>query len=421
MLGETLRLMLFSLSLGALIGLIRQWTDRIEWETDKDNMSVAGLRTYALWSFLGSLSTYCAIEYQSWIFPVTLALFGIYLTVAYIMEHSEKGGIGLTSYAAGLITFFMGAIIMWGELRVAIAIAAALGVLIATKQAAHSMTSRIKPEDVRIALQFLVVTGLILPIVPNQGFGPENAINLYKIWWMVVLISGLGFAGYLGIRFLGAKAGIIMTGIAGGFASSTATTLALSRSSKQIPELSTSLGLGILLACTIMLARVWAIVFTLNQGLAKELMLPFLLIATPGVLISVALLLLGRKKETIETPEITNPLSLSIAIKFALLYAVIVLLVTLTRQWGADKGLYIVSFLSGLTDMDAIALSLTDMVKQGKLLLELAAKGIIIGAIANTLFKAGFAIIAGSKKMRLVIILGMGGMVLTGIGSFFIV
>ena len=421
MLGETLRLLLFSLSLGALVGLVRQWADRIEFDVEDANVSSAGLRTYALWSFLGSLSVYCSVEFHSWVFPIILVLFGVYLIAGYVLEHEGEGGIGLTSYVAGLITFLMGAIVMWGDYRIAIAIAAALGVMIAAKQSAHAVTTRIRPEDVRIALQFLVVTGLILPIVPNQGFGPEAAINPYKIWWMVVLISGLGFGGYLGIRFLGARAGILMTGVAGGFASSTATTLALSRASKHMPELSASLGLGILLACTIMFARVWAIILTLNHELAMALLLPFTLMATPGILTLVVVMLSGRKKETIKTPEITNPLSLGVAIKFALLYGVIVLLVTLTKEWGADKGLYLVSFISGLTDMDAIALSMTDMVKQGNVVLELAAKGIVIGAIANTVFKAGFALYAGSKGLRIVISVGMGSMVLAGIGSWFLI
>lgn len=420
MIGETLRLLLFSLSLGALVGLIRQWADRSEVGEDGSAESSAGLRTYALWSFLGALAVYCGVHFHSWTFPIILTLFGSYLIVGYVVEHAGKGGIGLTSYAAGLITFLMGAMVMWGEIRIAIAIAAALGVLIAAKQSTHAFTRHIRPEDVRIALQFLVVTGLILPIVPNAGVGPADAINPYKIWWMVVLISGLGFAGYMGIRLMGAKAGILMTGVAGGFASSTATTLALSRASKQMPELSTSLGLGILLACTIMFARVWAVVLTLHSELAIALVLPFCLMAAPGVVTLLVVLVRGAKQQTIETPELTNPLSLSVAIKFALLYAVIVLLVTLSQQWSADKGLYLVSFVSGLTDMDAIALSLTDMVKQGTVALQLAAKGIVVGAIANTLFKAAFAIYAGSRELRGVIWIGMGSMVLAGGVSWFI-
>jgi len=421
MLGETLRLLLFSLSLGALVGLIRQWADRLELGTDPLGVGSAGMRTYALWSFLGALAVYCSVQFDGLVFPIVLALFGVYLTCGYVLEHSGKGGLGLTSYAAGMTTFLMGALVMWGQYQIAIAIAAALGVLIAIKQPAHALTDKLRPEDIRIALQFLVVTGLILPIVPNKGFGPQESINLFKIWWMVVLISGLGFAGYLGIRFLGARAGILMTGVAGGFASSTATTLALSRTSRQMPELSSSLGLGILLACTIMFARVWAIVFTLNLELALQLWMPFSLMASPGIVTLLVMLIWGRKKQTIETPELTNPLSLGVAIKFALLYAVIVLLVTLTKQWSADKGLYLVSFVSGLTDMDAIALSMVDIVKQGNVVVELAAKGILLGAIANTIFKAGFALYAGTARLRIVIIIGMGSMIVAGIGSWFIV
>ena len=419
MVSETLRLLIASLCLGALIGLIRQWADQAEWVDKTEPENSAGLRTYSLWSLLGALAAYCGMHYQPVIYPIILGLFGIFLTSAFVIYQKGSGVLGLTSYTSGIITFLLGSLVVWGEIRIAVAVTAALGVMIAAKKTAHAFTHRIKTSDIQIALQFLVVTGVILPIVPNQGFGPEHAINLYKIWWMVVLISGLGFAGYIGIRLLGAKAGIFMTGVAGGFASSTATTIALSRTSRQIPALSGSLGMGILLACTIMFARVWVIIFTLHAELAKALILPFCVMSIPGI-ITILIVSVRPSKQTIETPEITNPLSLSIAIKFALLYAVVVFLVTLTKQWGADKGLYPVAFLSGLTDMDAIALSMTDMVKAQSLNIDLASRGILIGAVANTVFKAGFALYAGDRKLRTVILVGMGTMILAGVGGWFL-
>jgi uncharacterized membrane protein (DUF4010 family) len=406
--------------MGAMVGLIRQWADQAEWVDQNEPENSAGVRTYSLWSLLGALAAYCGAKYQPVIYPIILALFGIFLTSAFVIDQRGKGMIGLTSYASGMITFLIGSLVAWGEIRIAVAVTAALGVMIAVKKTTHSFTHRLKVSDIQIALQFLVVTGVILPIVPNQGFGLEESINLYKIWWMVVLISGLGFCGYIGIRLLGAKAGIFMTGIAGGFASSTATTIALSRTSRQFPALSGSLGMGILLACTIMFARVWAIIFTLHADLAKTLILPFCMMSVPGIITILIVTLRPGKERTIETPEITNPLSLGVAIKFALLYAVVVFLVTLTKQWGADRGLYPVAFLSGLTDMDAIALSMTDMVKTQNIDINLASRGILIGAIANTIFKAGFALYAGAPKIRQVILIGMGSMVVAGVGGWFL-
>ena len=124
----------------AVVGLVRQWADQAEFDTEEDSGSSAGLRTYALWSFLGSLAVYCSVEYSPLVYPIVLVMFGVYLTAGYILEHNGKGGIGLTSYAVGVITFLMGSLVMWGEPRVAIAIVAALSVLIAAKKSTHSLT-----------------------------------------------------------------------------------------------------------------------------------------------------------------------------------------------------------------------------------------------------------------------------------------
>jgi uncharacterized membrane protein (DUF4010 family) len=414
MIGPTLQAFIASLSMGALIGLIRQWADRHS-TTAKDHLDQsAGMRTYALWSLLGALSVHISVTQQPGLFLLAFGLFGAFLITAFVVDQWRHGSLGLTSFSVALITFLNGALVMWGEGRIALAVCAALGLLIAAKPASHAFTEKLKSEDIRVSLQFLVVSGLILPMVPNHGFGPSDVINPYKIWWMVVLISGLGFAGYLGMRLLGTRAGVIVTGIAGGMASSTATTLALSRTSRQYPALSGSLSIGILLASTIMFARVWVIVFALLPVLAAELILPFCLMALPGVLMLLFSMLTSGKRTTIDMPEITNPLTLSVAVKFALLYGAVILLVSLSQRWSADQGTYVIAFLSGLTDMDAIALSMIDLVKLDRMQNLQASDCIVIAAIANTLFKAGFAMAIGSPKLRLSTGIGMGSMVIAG-------
>jgi uncharacterized membrane protein (DUF4010 family) len=420
-LHETLSLLVSSLCMGALVGLVRQWADRSESNNNTAENDSAGLRTYAIWSLLGSLSVYSEQHFHSGIFPLTLGLFGGFLIVAFAIDHWRHATLGLTSFSIAMATFLNGGLVMWGEGRTALAISAFLCLLISAKHATHTFTQKLKQEDLRIAIQFLVVSGIILPLVPDKGFGPAEAINLYKVWWMVVLISGLGFVGYVGMRLLGAKAGVLMTGVAGGVASSTATTLALSRTSREYPMLSKELGVGILIACTIMFFRVWLIVFALQRELAEILVIPFAIMAIPSALILVFQGFASKRKKEIAIPEITNPLTLSIAIKFALLYAGVVLLVTLSQQWSMNHGVYLIAFLSGLTDMDAITLSMIDMVKLESVALQIAARSIIVGAVANTIFKGVFACLIGDRRIRPVLLAGMGAMVAGGLLSWTLV
>ncbi len=140
-------------------------------------------------------------------------------------------------------------------------LAAITMLVLGLKETSHDWTQRFTKEDIRSTLQFVALTGVVLPLVPNRSFGPFDAFNPYALWLMVVLISGLGFVGYLLVRILGARSGVALAGVVGGLASSTATTLAFSRESKAYPQFSAGFALAIVLACTIMLARVrscWA-------------------------------------------------------------------------------------------------------------------------------------------------------------------
>ena len=402
-----------SISIGALIGLIRQWSDAHE---GKAVESSAGLRTFSLWSLMGFLSAYVHEEHAAFFFPVSFATFGIFLIAANAMDHEEHKGIGLTSYAAAVLTFFVGALVFWNRLEVAFAIAVAIGILVAAKPFIHRWTHNLTNEDILSLLQFLAVTGLILPLVPDKGFGPLNAFNPYNIWLMVVLISGLGFVGYVAIRLLGPRAGIIVTGFAGGLASSTATTLALARNSRDTPEIASTLAIGIVIASTVMIGRVMVIILALNQELFINLLLPMIIMSVPtSVFLLWRMVLAPRKgEEEVNLPELKNPLSLKLAIKFALLYGVIAFLIKWVSEKGSDAGFYPVAFLSGLTDMDAIALSLTNAEKSGNVTLQMATGGVIIGALANTFFKTALGVWLGDKRLRGPLLYGMLTMMCAG-------
>ena len=410
-----LHLLVVSVSVGALIGLIRQWSDEHE---DQEVEGSAGLRTYALWSLLGYLSAYIHAQRATFFFPVAFATFAIFLIASGAFERDRQRSLGLTSYAAAILTFLSGALIFWHEIKAAIAVAVTIGILIAAKPVIHRWTRNLTHQDVLSLLQFLAVTGLILPLVPNRGFGPLGAFNPYNIWLMVVLISGLGFAGYLGMRLLGSKAGILITGLAGGLASSTATTLALARNSRDNPSIGPHLAIGIVLANTVMLGRVAVIVFAINQPLFIQLLPPLAFMALPScLLLGFFLFSDKRHQHRVSLPELRNPLSLKLAIKFALIYAVIVFLIKAVSEWGHGAGFYPVAFLSGLTDMDAIALSLVHAEQAGNVARTLAVGGILTGALANSLFKTGLGLWLGAPELRGRLLTGMIPMLVAGMGS----
>lgn len=414
--------LVISLSLGALIGMVRQWAD----EHGKVVVpSIAGLRTFGLWSLLGFLAAAIGERHHTSVFPVMLGLFGLGLVVtgyARSRQDREESNFGQTTIAAGLLTFFAGAMVFWKEYSAAVAVGAGVSIILASKPIVHGWTQRLTNQDIYLFLQFCAVSGLILPLVPNQGFGPMDGINPFRIWLMVVLISGLGFVGYIAVRLLGAGAGILVTGVAGGLASSTATTLAFTRASKDSPELASSLAMGIVVASTIMLGRVWVLIYALNAELGRATLLPMMVMAVPSVLFIAWRQWASRaRNDSVDAPTLSNPLSLKMAIKFALIYAVVALFVRWTGEGGAEAGFYPVAFLSGLTDMDAIALSLAAEYKGAVDLLDMAARGVVLAAVANTIFKMGFALSLGSKPLRSAILLGMAPMAVVGAGAIFLV
>ncbi len=409
---DLVKSLLISSSLGALIGLVRQWENQRE---SFDETNLAGVRTFTLWAALGTCAAHISQSFSPLFFPVSFALLGAVLLVTYFRDNGRH--FGLTSYTAALLTFVVGGMVFWGEKQAAITLAVGMLIILASKEAIHGWTHRLTWNDIYSTLQFAAITGVILPLAPNVGYGPFQAFNPFSIWMMVVLISGLGFAGYVAMRMMGARAGIAVTGLVGGLASSTATMLAFSRKSREQPELSENCALANVLACTVMLGRVGALVLVLSPDLFQRIALPLAIMAVPGIIFSVWSYLSSTKRNSgeIETPSISNPLSLSMAIKFAALYAIIIFLVkaaSASQQHGA--GIYGISFISGLTDMDAITLSLAEMVQTGKLDISLCAKGVMLAAISNTLLKLGFAITLGSPLLRVRSLQAMGATLVFG-------
>ena len=408
---ELLTSLLVSASLGALLGLERQWSN----ERDNPQMdTIAGARTFALWALIGCLCAWLAKEQHGAFFLVGFVGMIIFLSLFLWRRSTNDRDIGLTTGAVGLTTYLIGGMVVWGYSRTAVILTISLVILLASKEWVHSLSRKFTKADVYQALQFAAVTGIVLPLVPDHNYGPYGAFNPWMIWLMVVLVSGLGFFGYVAVRVFGEDRGIPFTGLLGGLASSTATTLAMSRQSRAWPEAGTLCALAVVLACTIMLARVAVLVGVISWPVLLHVAPWLVFIALPGLLFA----LWSWKHFShphpapMETREVRNPLNLRIAIQFAILYALVVLLVRWANDSFGGSGVYWASFFSGLTDLDAISLSLAQLERAGNATTTEAARGLVIAAGANSLLKGIMAISLGSPAMRRPILLVLGGTVL---------
>ena len=399
-----------SACLGALIGLIRQWDVQAGRQA-----GFAGVRTHTFWAVLGCLGAFASEAHVPYAFPIVLVLVSAHLIAQAVVEHDDSNP-GSTSFAGAMLTMFCGALVFWDEMKSAVVVAATTMVLLGLKRPIHDWTRTVNAQDIRATLQFVAISGVILPLVPNRDMGPFGGFNPFSTWLMVVLISGLGFAGYVAMRIVGPRAGVLLTGVLGGIASSTASALAFSRRSREEPHASDHYALAVAAACTVMLPRVLLATGLVNRDFAMTLIVPFALMAIPGVAYAVWVQLRREPKNAEgEAPRVGNPLSLSTAIKFATLYAIIAFFVTMVREQGWTQSLLPLSFVSGLTDMDAISLSIARPQGGEGSVPGLATRAVVLAAVSNTLLKAGMAITLGSPGLKLRIGLVLGATAVVGV------
>ncbi len=405
--------LLVSGSLGALIGLERQWERQFG---HPEKRVAAGVRTFTFWALLGAVCAFLSGHGQPHAFLAGIFAMICWLAIFVYTQSIMKPGGGFTTAATGLLTYLLGGLVVAGEARVALVVTVGTLLLLAGKPYLHGLSKKFTAEDARMALQFLAVTGAVLPLVPDADMGPLGAFNPRSIWLMVVIVSGLGFAGYIAVRLLGTSRGIALTGLAGGLASSTATTLSMSKLSRERPELARDCTLALLIACTIMLWRVELLVAAISPPLALVLLPDFLLMSIPGAAYTGWRFCCGTASSE-AAGVYKNPLSLKVALQFGALYAVVVFVVKLAVLWFGGAGLLIASFLSGLTDLDAIALSLSNLFSGTQVTMALAAQGIVLAAVANSILKAALASSLGDRVLRRFTLLVLGATAAIGLAS----
>ena len=387
-----------ALAIGLLIGVERGWRER----EAEEGTRIAGVRTYGLIGLLGGGSALLAKDVGWLAISLTFVALAGVLTAVYVVNlRRGRADVGITSLIAALLAFMLGGLAGVGEVAVAAAFAVLTTLILGYKPVLHRWVRALEAEELRAGIKLLLISVVLLPILPNQGYGPWQALNPYAIWWMVILIAAISFVGYFALKIGGAAKGTIFTGLFGGLASSTAVTLHFSRMTHRSAVLAPMLAAGVLLACGTMLPRTLLIAGVLNFNLFQPLLVP----AAIMMMLAYAPALwwywkAPPQKQTDSVGLLTNPLELKTAIGFGLLLVLIAILGKALQNWFGDTGVLALAAASGVADVDAITFSLARMSHED-LVLRIAAMGIVVAAAVNNLVKGGIATFIGGKAIGL--------------------
>ena len=409
---EVLPQFLTSLAIGLLIGL----------ERERNPSAKAGLRTFALVSLFGTLIALLADKSGTpWLLIAGLLAIAGMIIAAYINTPTGNNDPGTTTVAALLICYLLGILVWFGYSKLAVMLAIATTTLLYFKPELQGMTQRLTRRDLVSILQFSVLSFVILPILPDQNYGPYGAFNPYQAWMMVVLISGLSLAGYVALRWTGQRYGAPLLGFFGGLVSSTATTLLYAKHSKLNDGMLRLSAVVILIASQVVLIRLIVVSGFVSPGILRQLA-PVMGMGLVCGLIA-TLFNWKRLKNTGDLPmlETSNPTEIHAALGFGLLFVVVLFCAAWLSDVAGSSGLYIVAIVSGLTDMDAITLSSLRLFNLQKLSSEQTIISISLAFISNMVFKFGMAVSIGGMALAKHIAVGFFAMAAgVALGLFFL-
>jgi uncharacterized membrane protein (DUF4010 family) len=408
--------------LGALVGIEREKHRR---ERKAKTEQTAGLRTFILFALLGACTAWLSRVFESyWIVAAGLLITGAFVVAGYVVTtRGQKEAVGLTTEVAVIIVFVLGAIDMLGGTEIAIALAVITTAVLAYKDPMHGFVKQLGWDDVYSGLQLLIATFVALPLLPDKPIDPWGALNPYALWLLVILISGLSLVGYALTRWLGPGKGALLTGFAGGLVASTAVTVSFAREARTNPVDTMAFASGILVAWATMFARVLVLVAVVNRTLLGPLFLPF---AAMGLVAAGAAALIylrsdpdGKGASARDNLRVANPFSITSAAKFAAFFAVVLVAVKIAQDNFSDSGVYAVAALAGLTDVDAITLSMAELAKTDSA--QVAVIAIVIASLVNTAVKCGIAFVLGGPALGRPLLLAVGAMLIAGLASVLLI
>jgi uncharacterized membrane protein (DUF4010 family) len=384
----------FALLLGGLIGIEREKRFK-----DSRLHEFGGIRTMSLISVFGYLSY--ALFGPSILFGILTGGFMLLVIAAYISSVQLRQGLGATTEMAAFFVYMVGVLMAMNEYLFATVTALTVLVLLYFKEAIHKFAHKIEKDEMYDTIVFMLIAFVVLPLLPNEMYGPLEVLNPYVIWFVVVLISSISFLSYIGIKFLGAKKGIGMGGFLGGLISSTAVSMTFSALSKKSKKLVNPFVFGILVASTAMFFRVLLEVFFLNPSLLPFLYLPMLSMGSAGILLSVFFWIKKEKSAKVKDSDLnfSSPFQLAPALKFGAVFAALLFISKFASVYYGDQGIYLTAFISGFMDVDAITVSMANLSKTEDISQMTAVTAITIATIVNTVTKGGIVLSFASKKV----------------------
>jgi uncharacterized membrane protein (DUF4010 family) len=403
--------LLVAILIGFLIGL-----DRERAEVRKQHQLFAGIRTFSLIALAGAVP---ALMLDRW-GPIPLvgsfiAVAG--LTIVAYARSTATGSIGSTTEVAALVTFLLGAMAGAGEPLLAGAAGIAAAVLLEAKPSLERFSRALSAQELQAALELGVISCIVLPLLPRQGYGPWQVWNPFELWLVVVVVSALSFVGFITNRLLGERRGLLVTGLAGSLVSSTALTVAMAQRSRENPALARGAATVAILASAVMGLRVLLLAGAYGAGTLARLLPAVLAIALASAIVAAAINRTPDAAAVAAPPAaVTNPFSLRAALSFALLLALVLLLVAAARRWFGAAGIFGAAAVSGLVDVDAMTIAFARAAPAEGPWRE-AAAAITLGMATNTLVKAGAVVVLGRGSFRRWVVLGLVLTAVAGAGT----
>ncbi len=406
-----------ALAIGFLIGLERGWKSRNEPEGNR----AAGLRTLTLGGLLGGVWGALVIARGSDGLIALALAFAVYSGAIVLFRYREatiENTLGATTVVAAMLAFALGALAVVGDMAVAGAMGVAVAGLLAFKEVLHGWVGRISWLELRSGLLLAAMTFIMLPLLPDRTVDPWDTINPFEMWLLTVMIAAISFAGYIAIKAVGDNAGIIMTGVAGGLASSTAVTVTLGEMAKEHPEKVAPLAAGALFASATMAARVLAVVAAVGTSILPAIALPIGL--GGAALLATAFYSLRQDSNGVESGrlKLTDPFELTTVLKFGLILTAITAATKLLTRIGSGQGVYALAAFSGIADVDAMTLSMSRQASDAAST-TLATNAILIVVAVNTIAKAALGWATGGPEFGKRMMIAAAIAIATGAAGLF--
>ncbi len=406
--GDSLGLLVFRVAIafgiGALVGLER--------EQSESGGAFAGSRTFPLFALLGAL---VQAFFPSMLAVVVVAL-TIPLTVAYVGKVWLERDIGLTTLMAALLTVVLGAMTTHSERGavLAVIVAGVVTAILSAKGPIHGFADRIDERERRASVKFILVVLVVFPLLPDRELEVLFGLNPRFVWLMVVFVTGLSFVAYVLSQVVGATRGIALTGVLGGFVSSTATTVSMAERASQTASLYRVCAFSTVVASLVMFPRALVEVAVVNRELLPAVAVPLGAMTVFGSVVAVAVYRRAATTADVE-PEIENPFRLRPALFFGAVFAVVLLVSESAYSWFGSSGVYVTAFVSGLADVDAITITLSRLAAEGTISKQVATTGIVVGAVANTLVKVGLVWLLGTYRLARLVTAVLGAVSIVGL------